>query len=528
MVSELHLRSEELTTKEVLNLFVETPRDRDLVEKLKNRTPVVLRGSRGVGKSFLMRVAEAELAKEFPDRRILPAYVSFRATPTIQDPSPSRYLAWMISRICNRIVRASSSFGLSIPEGSALNTLTGAPVHATRSPMERLEEVLEAFWRKPSKVNFASIPDADMLAEAMEDICEHANLERIILFVDEAAHNFAPEQQRQFFTLMRDLRTPYLTIKAAVYPGATFYGDTFEPTHDALMLVADRDLLDDSYLQAMRTMAIKQKPDLAKMISQYGEVFDAMAFASTGNPRTLFTSISLAGTINGKTAPEAIRRYYRDGVWAEHSGLAKRYPGHRLLIDWGRQFMEDNVLPSLRDRNARRNVRYSHIWVHRDAPPAVQASLRLLCYSGILQEGPPGLRGASGVGSRYLVNAGCQLALVSDPISYATELRQNFDVRRTLEFGPNHSSFKVLLDFDIDDIYRYASAGLNEWLEQPTEVLQLTDFQRRVFRSLGLKSIRDVFDTDEAAFIQVRYVGKIRSKQMKDAAIGAALEYLSG
>lgn len=91
-----------------------------------------------------------------------------------------------------------------------------------------------------------------------------------------------------------------------------------------------------------------------------------------------------------------------------------------------------------------------------------------------------------------LVNAGCQLALVNDPISHATELRHSFDVRRTLDFGADHPSFGALLDFNIDDIYRHAGAGLDEWLKQPTVMLQLTDFQRRVFRSLGLKSIRDV------------------------------------
>jgi hypothetical protein len=528
MVAELHLRSEELRDPEVLALFVETPRDREIVEKLKSRTPVVLRGSRGVGKSFLMRVAHAELAKDFTELRVLPTYVSFTRTPTIQAPSPSRYLAWMISRICNRIVRSSSTFGLSIPAGSALNTLTGSSTPTKRSPMERLEERLEAFWRRPSRIDYSSIPDADMLADAIEDLCEHAGVQRIVLFIDEAAHNFSPEQQRQFFTLMRDLRTPYITVKAAVYPGATFYGDTFQPSHDALMLIADRDVFDDSYLSSMRTMAIKQKPDLAKMINQYGEVFDAMAFASTGNPRTLFTSISMTGTLNGRTAPDAIRRFYRDGIWSEHSGLAKRYPGHRDLIDWGQQFMESTVLPTLRDRNARLTVRYSHIWVHRDAPPAVQAALRLLCYSGILQEGPPGVRGTKGVGSRYLVNAGCQLALASDPIAHATELRQNFDVRRIVEYDAQHPSYDRLSNLDVEDIYRHAGAGLTQWLEQPTTALQLTDFQRRVFRSLELKTIRDVFETEEEAFRRVKYVGKVRSKQMKDAAISAALEYLSG
>src|SRR2546430_11908856 len=56
----------------------------------------------------------------------------------------------------------------------------------------------------------------------------------------------SPEQQRAFFTLFRDLRTAYLSCKAAIYPGVTAFGDTFQPAHDASMLVLDRDLLDRS------------------------------------------------------------------------------------------------------------------------------------------------------------------------------------------------------------------------------------------------------------------------------------------
>jgi len=132
------------------------------------------------------------------------------------------------------------------------------------------------------------------------------------------------------------------------------------------------------------------------------------------------------------------------------------------------------------------------------------------------------------VGSRYLVNVGCQLALNKDPVAYATELRRSFDVRRFLEFGPAHPSYGPMHDLAVDDIYREAGAGLGKWLQQPTSVLQLTEFQQRVFKTLGLESIQDVLSTDEAAFTRVKYVGKVRSKQMKDAALTAALEYLSG
>jgi hypothetical protein len=102
---------------------------------------------------------------------------------------------------------------------------------------------------------------------------------------------------------------------------------------------------------------------------------------------------------------ESIRNYYREGIWAEHSNLAERYPGLRALIDWGRTFFERDVLPVLWRRNQNVSESSSTIWIHRDAPQVVKEALRLLCYSGILLEEVSGIRATrSEVGTRYIVN----------------------------------------------------------------------------------------------------------------------------
>ena len=74
---ELFYRTEDLRLDEVLEYYVETIGDRIIVDRLKSRSPVLLRGSRGVGKSFLLRVADSELKEEFLQGRILPVYVTF-------------------------------------------------------------------------------------------------------------------------------------------------------------------------------------------------------------------------------------------------------------------------------------------------------------------------------------------------------------------------------------------------------------------------------------------------------------------
>ena len=91
------------------------------------------------------------------------------------------------------------------------------------------------------------------------DICREQNISRIAnIFFSQRPDIFRPEQQRQFFTLFRDLRSPFLSCNAAVYPGVTFYGDTFQVTHDASVVTLNRDLLDSRYLENMREIVLKQ------------------------------------------------------------------------------------------------------------------------------------------------------------------------------------------------------------------------------------------------------------------------------
>jgi hypothetical protein len=259
MTSELLFRTEDIRPEKVLSYLVETSIERETIDALKGRSPVVLRGSRGVGKSFLLRVAEAELERDFKVQRILPVYVTFARASLIRTPSDARFFAWMMSKICNRIIRATSSFGLTLPGGSAIEAIQGGAPNAAGSKMEQVEQIYEDSWKSSVSTTLPTEPpDPEIFRDAIEDLCRSTGIDRVNLLVDEAAHAFIPEQQRQFFTLMRDLRSPYMSIKAAVYPGVTAYGESFQPSHDATMLSVDRSVTGSEYRTAMRNIVYKQ------------------------------------------------------------------------------------------------------------------------------------------------------------------------------------------------------------------------------------------------------------------------------
>lgn len=50
------IRTEELEDSQLKELYVETENDNDILNRLKSQSPVLLVGSRGMGKSFLLRL----------------------------------------------------------------------------------------------------------------------------------------------------------------------------------------------------------------------------------------------------------------------------------------------------------------------------------------------------------------------------------------------------------------------------------------------------------------------------------------
>jgi len=258
----------------------------------------------------------------------------------------------------------------------------------------RLEKIAEAFensFKKTSvKIDDTNVPTIEDFRDAIQDVSETLDIQRFNVLFDEAAHIFRPEQQRQFFTLFRDLRSPYMTCNAAVYPGVTAYGTVFETTHDARIEALNRDPMSHDYLKHMREIVLKQaNSEQQRYIETNGQNFDSLAYAVTGNPRLLLKTVALAGRLRSSDVENVIKTFFRTDVWAEHSALSERYPGHKELIDWGRRFVEGTVIPEVTKRNDAwkvkgRTVRSALVWLHKDAPAAVHEAIRLLTYTGIM------------------------------------------------------------------------------------------------------------------------------------------------
>jgi hypothetical protein len=536
-MAELIYRTEDISSDDIEDLFVETVLDRTIIDALKAASPVVVVGSRGVGKSFLLRIAENELEKNFKHDRVMPIYVSFNRSSLIHSNDQKQFFHWMLSIICGKILRNLRKYGLLANLSSSVSLLAGGKVD--NNGQTRVEEIIESFeasWQNPQKaVDVSMLPSIDDFKDAIEEICEEFDIKRFNILIDEAAHIFRPEQQRQFFTLFRDLRMPRISCNAAVYPGVTFYGDSFQPIHDATFLYLDRNIFHADYLKNMREIVenqIESTSDLLKAIAKNSNNFNVLAYASSGNPRILLKTVGRAEKMNSGQINEIFREFYKTEIWTEHSQLGERYIGHRAVIDWGRKFIETEVLPELKAKNDRYlgedKKTTCFFWIHRDCPQSVKEALRLLTYTGLISENAQGIKASrSEIGTRFQVNLGILFAMDASPVSNSINIATNIYLSRMSEYGMNHNSYNELSNIDVNFADADASV-LQEQLTKDISQLDLANWQITELRKIHINNIGDILRATETKLREMYYVGEKRARRIKSAAMASVLEYLSG
>jgi hypothetical protein len=237
--------------------------------------------------------------------------------------------------------------------------------------------------------------------------------------------------------------------------------------------------------------------------------------------------------VNSQQVNEIIREYFRTDVWSEHSALGGRYTGHITLIDWGRRFIENEVLPELQRKNneylATDKKSTCFFWIHRNSPQVIHEALRLLAYTGIVNEHSTGIKATrSEIGTRYAVNLGCLFALETAAAATAFSIAKYLDPRRMSEYGMNHPSYTELIERApvIQDINM--KEVLKARLANSIEQLDLTPWMKSKLRDMELLTIGEVIMSSEDQLQETRLIGEKRARTIQNAALSAVYEYLSG
>jgi hypothetical protein len=553
---EIIFRTEDLKQREIQDKFVETGKDRENIEYLKKKTPIILSGSRGTGKTMLLKMAEKEMDDKFDEDRILPVFVSFSKAIFVDiDKDILYFKQWMLSKIMFELRIKLKKHGIGITQPSIFGSLFGCndetdeltdKLNTFISIMEETwrrkdgdanEKLQEVFGVEPDRIGVIS--DVDYFKKLIEELCEYYNIERVVLLFDEACHNFIPIQQREFFTFFRDLRTPYISCKAAVYPGITSYG-TFQAFHDAEIRKVERDISDKDYVSNMREMVRNQLgEDVYKIFESNGDNFDALIYAASGNPRLMLKSIYTASnelkSLNTTNTNNTIKQFYRTNIWNEHTKLGEIYTGYKPLIDWGRAFIEDKVLEETYNKNKKRLKEgdYSQtifFAINRNAPEIVKKAMKILEYSGIVTLHTEGTKVRTEILDRYQLNFGIVLAAETKetPVKRYKEIINHLSIKLYTEYGENSPAYGNVTGIVLNGNTEKSSSVLKSILDSKIEKLDLTTFQMETLKDSGFVTIGDVLKGCEDDLQRAYGIGPVRARRIFNIVFNASIEYISG
>lgn len=144
-----YYRTEDISPENIKKVFVQTDMDRENINFLKNNTPGLLVGSRGTGKTMLLKMAETELDDNFQEERNFGVLVSFSTAMFVESPEESYYFRqWMLSKILFALKRKLKKLNLIVPKGVFSEYFNLDDEEELLDKIDKLRKVFEQSWRK--------------------------------------------------------------------------------------------------------------------------------------------------------------------------------------------------------------------------------------------------------------------------------------------------------------------------------------------------------------------------------------------
>ena len=547
-------RAENLSQDELWKWSAETDRDRALLVKLKGSGAKLLSGPRGSGKSTLLRKAYFALLDE---GQALPVYVNFSRSLALEPlfhtnaNAPQVFQQWLVRKIVSGVWDALKLISSTVP--AALNQIGAESVDY----IQRLET-----GQDPPRVSRLISPSELLLL--LETWSKAVGLSRCVLLLDDAAHAFSPEQQRDFFEVFRTLKSRHVAAKAAVYPGITSYSPYFHVGHEAEVLEAWYTPDDEAYLATMRSVAQTRLPEeLYRRFEGKTEIIDFLALASFGLPRGFLNMLSYVLGVEDNANVKPTRRSAEHAVALQaesvrniFSALRDKLPRLKNFVDVGLELQRAvaHALRSFNSTKAPGREKTTVVAIAEPIPTEISRILGMAEYAGILRRGSSVSRGVKGVFQRYTLHYSIVLTENSLSLgkSYALDdanrslastnahafvrvqvaglLGPTFAERCTIDLAPcqkcgaprisEDARFCMKCGAELKDVSVY-----DELIHADIDKLPLTPNKIRGLKThTSLRTVQDILLDQEAIQIRkVPYVGPVWSSRIQTA----AQEYVS-
>ncbi len=403
LASAFEERAENLSKRELTEWTQETPRGREILTKLKGPGAKLVSGPRGCGKSTYLRRAYFEL---LDGAEVLPAYINYAKSLALEPLFHHRanalqvFRQWLLAKIVVGLKSSFDDLGKTAPE-----YLVSVAVGSAR------------LIRELETGTFDSLGDELLaptnLLELLECWTRDNGFRRCVLLMDDAAHAFSPDQQREFFEVFRTIRSRVVSSKAAVYPGITSYSAHFHVGHEAELIEAWNPPDDPAFLSNMAAMVERRlPPELFCQLAEKRELIDYLALASFGLPRGFLNmvqqllSVEEDKPVNAtRTQAELAVKSHVESVRGIYGALRRKLPRFKHFVTVGDQ-VENEMSNSLRKFNEGRpnDSKAVVVAVKHPIEKELERVFSLLEYAGLIRSMDKVSRGEKGVFQRYMLH----------------------------------------------------------------------------------------------------------------------------
>ncbi|WP_157485657.1 MULTISPECIES: hypothetical protein [unclassified Frigoribacterium] len=542
-----NFRAEDLSRSDLEQLTVLSFREREIVKALESGGQRLLIGPRGSGKSTYLKSAYFGAIE---GDRAFPVYVNYSKSislePTFKTSATALPLfrQWVLAQIVVGALSTFSDLGLEAPD---LDEDYGRQAAAVVSAIER-RQVDEA---PETRLDLTGV------LEFLERCADLTSRRRVVLLLDDAAHAFAAEQQREFFEIFSGLRSRVVSSKAAVYPGVTSYTPRFHVGHDAQLIDVWLRPDDVQYLDLMKEIAQKRLPhDVFADLEQRDGLLDFIALASFGLPRAMLSMLAQVVEKKRNSTPTSTLTFTSTAVSETahnalkvFTSLESKLPRYKNFVQVGRELV-DACVNAIREYNEQRNPdtdeRAIRILLQEPLGPEVERVLGFLEYAGVVRQQltriSNGERSFKVIVPHYaLLLDGNALALGRNPstanaVESLLSRQHTVRVRRqvTTLLGPDYLE-RCRLDLGAcpacgfereNPEARFCSncgASLpqvsvyEELLRQSVEALPLSEaISQRLISGGELLTVNDIIlDEDSQKLLGTNYIGPVRAVAIK-------------
>jgi hypothetical protein len=383
-----NFRAEDLTRGELEEFTVLSARELEILQTLESPGQRLLIGPRGSGKSTYLKLA---FYQALDDVRVLPVYVNYSKSislePTFRTSSTALPLfrQWLLAQIVHGASEAFRELGTEIPP-------------EFRSMVTSSEALVSAIERRRVDQAPETAIDLSGLLHFLEVCARTAGRKRVVLLLDDAAHAFAPEQQREFFEVFGSLRSRWVSAKAAVYPGVTSYTPRFHVGHDAQLIDVWLRADQPGYFDMLREIAEKRlTQEEFQRVDRREGLLEYLALASFGIPRSFISMLASLLEESGSTQLQTSRALAdepvvetAEGAMKVFTSLQSKLPRYKNFVDVGRELV-DGVVSAIKLVNDRRSAadqagRATSILIEEPIAPEVQRVIGFLEYAGVVRQ----------------------------------------------------------------------------------------------------------------------------------------------